>query len=43
MMRLLLRSALLFTALVLSGCESTYYDAMEQMGVHKREILIDRI
>lgn len=42
-MRLLLRSALLFTALVLSGCESTYYDAMEQMGVHKREILIDRI
>lgn len=43
MMRLLLRCGLLFTALVLSGCESTYYDAMEQMGVHKREILIDRI
>lgn len=31
---------LLFT---LAGCESTYYDAMEQFGVHKRDILVDRI
>lgn len=30
-------------ALLLSGCESTYYDAMEKLGVHKRDILIDRI
>lgn len=29
--------------LLLSACESTYYDAMETVGVHKRDILIDRI
>lgn len=27
----------------LAGCESAYYDVMEKVGVHKREILIDRI
>ena len=27
----------------LSGCESTYYSAMEEVGYHKRDILIDRI
>ncbi len=36
---LLILAALIFV----SGCESTYYDAMEQLGVHKREILVDRI
>jgi hypothetical protein len=30
-------------ALLLSACESAYYDALEKVGVHKREILIDRI
>jgi chromosome segregation ATPase len=29
--------------LLVFGCESTYYDAMEKIGVHKRDILIDRI
>jgi len=29
--------------LLISSCESAYYDAMEKVGVHKREILIDRI
>ncbi len=29
--------------LLAAGCETAYYDAMEQFGVHKREILIDRI
>jgi ElaB/YqjD/DUF883 family membrane-anchored ribosome-binding protein len=29
--------------LLLSACESAYYDAWEKVGVHKREILIDRI
>lgn len=29
--------------MLLSGCESVYYDTMEQFGYHKREILIDRI
>jgi hypothetical protein len=36
--------AVIVTAtLALSGCESTYYDAMESVGIHKRDILIDRI
>jgi hypothetical protein len=29
--------------LLVGACESVYYDAMEKVGVHKREILIDRI
>ena len=29
--------------LLLSGCESTYYSAMEKLGSHKRDILVDRI
>jgi hypothetical protein len=28
---------------LLSGCESTYYNAWEKVGVHKRDILVDRI
>jgi hypothetical protein len=27
----------------LGGCSSTYYSAMEKMGVHKRDIMIDRV
>lgn len=30
-------------ALLISGCESTYYNAMEKVGYHKREILVDRV
>tara|TARA_B110000503_G_scaffold40144_1_gene65929 strand:- start:48 stop:689 length:642 start_codon:yes stop_codon:yes gene_type:complete len=37
------RLLLALLAISLGGCESTYYDAMERFGVHKREILIDRI
>lgn len=34
----------LFTLiLLLAGCETAYYDAWEQVGVHKRDILVDRI
>ena len=33
----------LTTLLALSACETVYYDTMEQFGVHKREILVDRI
>ncbi|MFT7687788.1 MAG: hypothetical protein ACI9FB_003145 [Candidatus Azotimanducaceae bacterium] len=29
--------------IMISACESAYYDAMEKVGVHKREIMIDRI
>jgi len=32
-----------FALLVLSGCASTYYDAMEKVGYHKRDILVDRV
>ncbi len=27
----------------LAGCQSTYYAAMESFGVHKRDILVDRV
>ena len=39
-LRALLLSAVLFN---LSGCQSAYYSAMEKVGIHKREILIDRV
>ncbi|MBT4159689.1 MAG: DUF2959 family protein, partial [Gammaproteobacteria bacterium] len=37
------RLIILAGLLCLTACESVYYDTMEQFGVHKREILIDRI
>ena len=37
--RILFSSAML----LFSGCASTYYDAMEQVGYHKRDILVDRV
>ncbi len=30
-------------ALLLTGCESAYYSAAEQVGIHKRDILVDRV
>tara|TARA_Y100001934_G_C11778107_1_gene506891 strand:- start:231 stop:368 length:138 start_codon:yes stop_codon:yes gene_type:complete len=38
-----IRVVLLASLLSLSACESVYYDAWEKLGVHEREILIDRI
>jgi len=35
--------AAVITLLLISSCQSTYYDAMESLGIHKRDILIDRI
>ena len=29
--------------LILVGCETAYYNAWEKMGVHKRDLLVDRI
>ncbi|WP_417658046.1 DUF2959 domain-containing protein [Pseudidiomarina aestuarii] len=29
--------------LALSGCSSAYYGAMEKVGIHKRDILVDRV
>ena len=37
--RLLLLLAILFGL----GCSSMYYGAMEKMGVHKRDIMVDRV
>ena len=33
----------LLAALLLTGCQSAYYSTMEQFGVHKRDILVDRV
>ncbi|WP_418113700.1 DUF2959 domain-containing protein [Vibrio scophthalmi] len=35
--------ALLVALTTLTGCQSTYYAAMEQVGVHKRNIMVDRV
>ena len=37
------RYAILIFMVLLAGCESAYYDAMERLGIPKREILVDRI
>lgn len=29
--------------LLLSGCSKTYYGAMEKAGIHKRDIMVDRV
>ena len=37
-------SLLTITALlILNGCSSVYYSGMEKVGVHKRDILVDRV
>ncbi len=41
--RIRLTVVVLLALLMLGGCESTYYSAMETVGVHKREILVDRV
>jgi Protein of unknown function (DUF2959). len=35
--------SLLAVLLLVAGCSSTYYNAMEKIGFHKREILVDRV
>ena len=35
--------ALFFLVSVLGGCAKTYYSAMEKVGIHKRDILVDRV
>ncbi|MEM7364603.1 MAG: DUF2959 domain-containing protein [Pseudomonadota bacterium] len=43
MTQFLHRTSVLLVVFTLIGCESTYYDMMEKVGVYKRDILIDRI
>jgi len=35
--------AVAFIVLFFSGCSSTYYSAMEKVGKHKRDIMVDRV
>ena len=35
--------AVLFCLLMLSSCSNAYYSAMEQVGIHKRDIMVDRV
>ena len=35
--------SLVFVMLFLCGCASTYYSAMEKVGIHKRDIMVDRV
>ncbi|MBF0646337.1 DUF2959 domain-containing protein [Desulfuromonas acetoxidans] len=35
--------AMLVLTTLLAGCQSLYFSAMEKVGVHKRDILIDRV
>ena len=34
---------ILLFSLLAGGCSNTYYSAMEKVGVHKRDILVDRV
>ncbi len=43
MQRLLLICVLGLTPLLVTGCQTAYYSAMEKVGVHKRDILVDRV
>lgn len=36
-------SIIAITTLAIAGCQSAYYSAMEKVGVHKRDIMLDRV
>lgn len=35
--------AILLAVFTLTGCQSAYYSAMEKVGYHKRDIMVDRV
>ncbi|SDH76233.1 Protein of unknown function [Vibrio xiamenensis] len=35
--------AIFISLMTLTGCQSAYYSAMEQVGYHKRDIMVDRV
>lgn len=39
----LLRVVVAGLVLTLSGCSGAYYSAMEKVGIHKRDIMVDRV
>lgn len=42
-MKRYLSIAIVATSLLLTGCQSAYYGAMEKVGYHKRDIMVDRV
>ncbi|WOT04937.1 DUF2959 domain-containing protein [Shewanella youngdeokensis] len=42
-MKKILTIAIISCSLLLSGCQSAYYGAMEKVGYHKRDIMVDRV
>lgn len=42
-MTILKRFPLLLVLLAVTACSTVYYETMEQFGVHKRDILVDRV
>lgn len=36
-------AGILMVLALTAGCQSTYYSAMEKVGIHKRDIMVDRI
>ncbi|PIE41298.1 MAG: DNA repair protein [Gammaproteobacteria bacterium] len=37
------KSLLVMACVYLAACQSAYYNAMEKVGIHKRDILVDRV
>ncbi|MGI1680034.1 MAG: DUF2959 domain-containing protein [Cellvibrionaceae bacterium] len=42
-MKLNVKLGVALLAVAMMGCESAYYNTMENFGVHKRDILVDRV
>lgn len=42
-MKQLITSSIIAATLLLGGCQSAYYGAMEKVGYHKRDIMVDRV
>lgn len=42
-MKQLFTSSIIAATLLLGGCQSAYYGAMEKVGYHKRDIMVDRV
>ena len=43
MKKLITLTSIILIAAFISSCQSAYYSAMETVGYHKREILVDRV
>ncbi|ACJ27118.1 Conserved hypothetical protein [Shewanella piezotolerans WP3] len=42
-MKKILSVTIISASLLLTGCQSAYYGAMEKVGYHKRDIMVDRV